>query len=71
MICLVGLHEVARKLESPFCSVLNEIPLCALQACYNKMLVTMFRGHNPDAVLWDPKTLMATHPCCRDVDCKC
>jgi predicted membrane chloride channel (bestrophin family) len=58
--CLVGLHEVARELENPFRNVPNEIPLCALMASYNETLLTMFGGYNPDAVSWDPETLLAT-----------
>merc|ERR1711953_1333430 len=53
VVCLTGLHEVARELENPFRNAPNDIPLCTLLAMYNESLVTMCSGFHPDAY-WDP-----------------
>jgi predicted membrane chloride channel (bestrophin family) len=50
--CLVGLHEVAREMESPFRNVPNEVPLVTMQARFNEGLFVMFSGYNPDG-FWD------------------
>ena len=46
VLCLAGLHEVARELENPFRNVPNDIPLCTLLAMYNEALVTMCTGYH-------------------------
>ena len=48
VICISGLHEVAKELENPFRNVPNEIPLCNLQALFNESLVTLYAGYHPD-----------------------
>jgi len=52
VVCLAGLHEVARELETPYRSAPNDIPLCTLLAYYNEALITTFAGFHPDAY-WD------------------
>lgn len=46
--CIVGIHEVARELESPFRNVPNEIPLVTLQAQMNEGLYITHSGFHPD-----------------------
>eukprot|EP00592_Proboscia_alata_P008410 CAMPEP_0194363226 /NCGR_PEP_ID=MMETSP0174-20130528/11089_1 /TAXON_ID=216777 /ORGANISM="Proboscia alata, Strain PI-D3" /LENGTH=571 /DNA_ID=CAMNT_0039136577 /DNA_START=31 /DNA_END=1746 /DNA_ORIENTATION=- len=53
VVCLVGLHEVARELENPFRNMPNDLPLCTLLAMYNEALITMYFGFHPDA-FYDP-----------------
>lgn len=60
VVCLAGLHEVARELENPFRNVPNEIPLCTLQAMFNESLITMFSGYHPDH-FWDADEFRAKH----------
>merc|ERR1719189_41930 len=48
VLCLAGLHEVARDLENPFRNVPNEIPLCTLMAMYNEAIVSACTGYHPD-----------------------
>ena len=65
VLCLAGLHEVARELENPFRNVPNDIPLCTLLAMYNEALVTMCSGYHPDHY-WSPdvaaNTKQVFHP---------
>lgn len=49
VVCLSGLHEVARELENPYRNIPNEIPLCTLLAQYNEALISMCSGYHPDA----------------------
>lgn len=60
VVCLAGLHEVARELENPFRNVPNEIPLCTLQAMFNESLITMFSGYHPDH-FWDGDEFRVKH----------
>jgi len=52
VLCLSGIHEVARELENPFRNVPNELPLVTFQAQYNEALITMYSGYHPDH-FWD------------------
>jgi Bestrophin, RFP-TM, chloride channel len=49
VLCFLGLHEVARELESPFINVPNDLPLTTFQAQLNEALVTMYAGYHPDS----------------------
>jgi|ERR1712232_1317941 len=49
VLCMAGMHEVARELENPFRNYPNEIPLGTLLAMYNEALVSMCSGYHPDA----------------------
>ncbi len=40
VVCLAGLHEVARELETPYRSAPNDVPLCTLLAYYNEVSVS-------------------------------
>lgn len=53
VVCLGGMHEVARELENPFKNMPNDLPLCTLLAMYNEALITMYFGYHPDA-FYDP-----------------
>ena len=57
VLCLAGLHEVARELENPFRNVPNDLPLCSFQAGFNETLLTMFAGYHPDAY-WDKDEIL-------------
>mmetsp|Transcript_54232 Transcript_54232/g.63370 ORF Transcript_54232/g.63370 Transcript_54232/m.63370 type:complete len:350 (+) Transcript_54232:597-1646(+) len=57
VVCLVGLHEVARELENPFRNMPNDLPLCTLLAMYNEALITMYFGYHPDAY-YDPSVFI-------------
>ena len=57
VMCLSGIHEVARELENPFRNVPNELPLVTLMAQYNEALITMFSGYHPDH-FWDGERVM-------------
>jgi len=48
VLCLAGLHEVARVLENPFRNVPNDVPLCTLLATYNEALISVCSGYHPD-----------------------
>jgi len=48
VLCLSGIHEVARELENPFRNIPNELPLVTFQAQYNEALITMYSGYHPD-----------------------
>jgi len=48
VLCLSGLHEVARELENPFRNVPNDIPLCTLLAMYSEALISVCSGYHPD-----------------------
>jgi Bestrophin, RFP-TM, chloride channel len=48
VLCFLGLHEVARELESPFQNVPNDLPLATFQAQLNEALVTIYAGYHPD-----------------------
>jgi len=61
VLCLAGLHEVARELENPFRNVPNDIPLCTLLAMHNEALVTMCTGYHPDHY-WSPDTAIPPKP---------
>lgn len=52
VLCLSGIHEVARELENPFRNIPNDLPLVTLQAQYNEALLTMYSGYHPD-LFWD------------------
>jgi predicted membrane chloride channel (bestrophin family) len=52
VMCLSGIHEVARDLENPFRNVPNELPLVTFQAEYNEALITMYSGWHPGQ-FWD------------------
>jgi hypothetical protein len=52
VMCLSGIHEVARELENPFRNVPNEIPLVTMMAHFNEALITMYSGYHPDHY-WD------------------
>eukprot|EP00980_Cylindrotheca_fusiformis_P024506 scaffold11977_cov107-Cylindrotheca_fusiformis.AAC.1 len=52
VMCLSGIHEVARELENPFRNVPNELPLVTFQAEYNEALFTMYSGWHPGQ-FWD------------------
>jgi predicted membrane chloride channel (bestrophin family) len=54
VMCLSGIHEVARELENPFRNVPNDLPVVTLQAEFNEALITMYAGYHPDA-FWDAK----------------
>jgi hypothetical protein len=54
---LLGLHEVAREIESPFQNVPNDVPLNNFQAQFNEGLMVMFYGYHPDAY-WDVDATM-------------
>jgi len=41
VVCLAGIHEVARELENPFRNVPNELPVVTLMAEYNEALLIM------------------------------
>ena len=56
VVCLAGLHEVARELENPFRNVPNDLPLCTLQAQYNEALTNLFAGYHPD-FYWDAEKM--------------
>jgi len=49
VLCMAGMHEVARELENPYRNYPNEIPLGTLLAVYNEALVSMCTGFHPDA----------------------
>jgi Bestrophin, RFP-TM, chloride channel len=49
VLCFVGLHEVAREMESPFMRVPNNLPLNTFQAQYNEALITTWAGYHPDS----------------------
>ena len=57
VMCLSGIHEVARELENPFRNVPNELPLVTFMAQYNEALVTMYSGYHPDH-FWDGERVM-------------
>jgi Bestrophin, RFP-TM, chloride channel len=48
VLCFLGLHEVARELESPFQNVPNDLPLATFQAQLNEALVAIYAGYHPD-----------------------
>ena len=52
VMCLSGLHEVARELENPFRNIPNDLPLCTLLAQFNEAVITMYSGYHPDH-FWD------------------
>ena len=56
VLCLTGIHEVARDLENPFRNVPNELPVVTLQAQFNEALLTMYAGYHPD-LFWDSQEL--------------
>jgi predicted membrane chloride channel (bestrophin family) len=60
VLCLSGIHEVARDLENPFRNVPNEIPLVTMLAQYNEALVTMYSGWHPDH-FWDGEKILQQH----------
>jgi hypothetical protein len=49
VLCFVGLHEVAREMESPFMRVPNNLPLNTFQAQFNEALITTWAGYHPDS----------------------
>ena len=49
VLCFVGLHEVAREMESPFMRVPNNLPLTTFQAQFNEALITTWAGYHPDS----------------------
>lgn len=49
VLCFVGLHEVAREIESPYLHVPNNLPLTNFQAQFNEALVTTWAGFHPDS----------------------
>lgn len=49
VLCFVGLHEVAREMESPFMRVPNNLPLNTFQAQFNEALITTWAGFHPDS----------------------
>lgn len=53
VMCLSGIHEVARELENPFRNVPNELPVVTLMAEYNEALLIMYAGYHPD-FFWEP-----------------
>jgi predicted membrane chloride channel (bestrophin family) len=57
VMCLAGIHEVARDLENPFRNVPNELPLVTFQAEYNEALITMYSGWHPGQ-FWDGDKLL-------------
>lgn len=57
VMCLTGIHEVARDLENPFRNVPNDLPLVTFQAQYNEALLTMYSGWHPDH-FWDGDKLL-------------
>ena len=57
VMCLSGIHEVARELENPFRNVPNEIPLVTMMAHFNEALITMYAGYHPDHY-WDGDRMM-------------
>ena len=49
VLCFVGLHEVAREMETPFMRVPNNLPLTTFQAQFNEALITTWAGFHPDS----------------------
>lgn len=49
VLCFLGMHEVARELETPFQNIPNDLPLTTFQAQFNEALVAMYAGFHPDA----------------------
>jgi Bestrophin, RFP-TM, chloride channel len=49
LLAFLGIHEVARELESPFQNVPNDLPLTTFQAHLNETLVTLYAGYHPDS----------------------
>jgi predicted membrane chloride channel (bestrophin family) len=48
VMCLSGIHEVARELENPFRNVPNELPVVTFQAEYNEALLVIITWYHPD-----------------------
>ena len=61
VVCLVGIHEVARELENPFRNIPNELPLVTFQAQFNEALITMYAGYHPD-LFWRDEAKMYMPP---------
>lgn len=49
VMCFVGLHEVAKELESPFKNAPNDAPLNNFQAQFNEAIISVFLGFHPDS----------------------
>jgi predicted membrane chloride channel (bestrophin family) len=56
VVCLSGIHEVARELENPFRNVPNELPVVTLMAEFNEALMIMYAGYHPDFFWEAPAT---------------
>ena len=71
VVCLAGMHEVARELENPFENMPNDLPLCTLLAMYNEALITMYLGYHPDTCICIKQRThqsFETYPICLQIE---